>query len=332
MRTKWVSITIALLLVAVFIFQVYKKNQSVLTNIRVGWQIPWATEGQLVQVLKHKEFLKNEKLNAEFTGFASGAPLNEAALSGKVDVIFTADQPAATLLSKNPDWVIIGRLMYNRVSLYVAPNSPIKSGSDLKGKTVAMPFGAAAQRLAYKIQKDAGLDPAKDVNNINLDIYEQASLITDKNASKWGKIDAVAGFDPTPAVFEEKGLTKNIAVGKVVSVIMMPKSYIDANPEAPTQFLRAFRESYKYYRDNVAEVDQWYKDESKLNVSSKALEISAGLEPNLKKDEQINIGFTDEDYAILQEAADFIYSTKLISKQVDMKDHINLNYLKEIDN
>ena len=124
------------------------KNEEVLIPIRVGWQVPWATEGQLVQTLKHTEILKNHGLTGDFKGFDYGGPLNEAALAKQVDVIFTADQPAATLLSKNPNWKIIGRLMYNRVSLYVPPKSPIETSKDLKGKTVAMPFGAAAQRMA----------------------------------------------------------------------------------------------------------------------------------------------------------------------------------------
>ena len=49
--------------------------------------------------------------------------------------------------------------MYNRVSLYVPPKSPIVSVNDLKGKTVAMPFGAAAQRMVLKAEQEAGLNP-----------------------------------------------------------------------------------------------------------------------------------------------------------------------------
>ena len=54
----------------------------------------------------------------------------------------------------------------------------------------------------------------KDVKNINLGIYEQNPLVTDKNAVKWGDIDAMAGFDPVPAVFEEKGLVIDICYYK----------------------------------------------------------------------------------------------------------------------
>lgn len=307
------------------------KQNAELINLRIGWQVPWATQGQLTQILKNTNILEKNGLKGEFKGFTFGGPLNEAALAGEVDVIFTADQPAATLLSKDPDWAIIGRLMYNRVSLYVPPKSPIETVADLKGKTVGMPFGAAAQRMALKAEKDAGLDPKKDVNNVNLDIYEQSDLVRNPNATKWGNMDALAGFDPTPAIFEEKGLIKTLAVGKVVSVMVMSKDYIQKNPEAPVKFLKAFHAAYDYYRNNASVANEWFTAESKLAITPKALEIAASIEPNLsvKSSDEIRLGFTDDDYKILQEAADFIYDQSLVKTKVVMNDHIDLSYLQK---
>lgn len=301
-----------------------------LTSIKIGWQIPWATQGQLTQILKHTDILKKHSLKAEFKGFTFGGPLNEAALAKQVDVIFTADQPAATLLSKSPDWVIIGRLMYNRVSLYVPPKSSIEKVADLRGKTVGMPFGAAAQRMALQAEKDAGLNPAKDVNNVNLDIYEQSDLVRDPDAIKWETMDALAGFDPTPAIFEEKGLIRNLAVGKIVSVIVMSRDFIKMYPEAPVKFLKAFYDSYDYYRNNVKESDDWFTKESNLSITPKALQLASGIEPNLqvKSKKDIRIGFNDGDYKTLQEAADFIYDQSLVKTKVNMRDYIDLSYLK----
>jgi sulfonate transport system substrate-binding protein len=316
-----------------YFLAVYKGGQKTTKNsnpiIRIGWQIPWATEGQLVQVLKHTSILENNKLSGDFKGFSFGGPLNEAALAGNVDVVLTADQPAATLLSKSHDWVIIGRLMYNRVSLYVPPKSAIQTVADLKGKTVAMPFGAAAQRMAYKAEISAGLDPSKDVKNINLDIYAQSDLVRDQNAAKWGEIDAMAGFDPTPAIFEGKGLIRNLAVGPVVSVIMMSKKYIAANPEAPTKLLGSFLEAYDYYRLNVSQADSWFTAESKLDVTSDALALAASVEPNVsaKNKKDISLDFTAGDYTSIQEASDFLLAQKLIIAPVIMKDYIDLAYL-----
>lgn len=330
-----------ILLVTVLIFgfvasgnkfvQKSSKQNAQLTDIRIGWQVPWATEGQLTQILKNTNILQKNGLKGEFKGFNYGPPLNEAALAGEVDVIFTADQPAATLLSKNPNWVIIGRLMYNRVSLYVPPKSPIKTVADLKDKTVGMPFGAAAQRMALRAEKDAGLDPKKDVNNVNLDIYEQSDLVRDPNSTKWDNMDALAGFDPTPAIFEEKGLIRTLTVGKVVSVIVMSEDYIKTNPEAPVKFLKAFHAAYDYYRNNRLTADEWFTAESKLTITPKALEIAASIEPNLSVDSanKIRLGFTDEDYDTLQEAADFIFDQSLVKTKVIMKDYIDLSYLQK---
>lgn len=302
-------------------------------QIRIGWQIPWAVEGQLTQILKRTDILEDNSLQGDFKGFSYGGPLNEAALAGEVDVIFTADQPAATLIAKDPKWKIIGRLMYNRVSLYVPVKSPIKTVAGLKGKTVAMPFTAAAQRMALKEEKDAGLDPQKDVNNINLGIYEQSDLVKDQNAIKWGKIDAMAGFDPTPAIFEDKGLVRNLKVGKVVSLIVMSEEYIAAHPEVPARFLKAFRQAYAYYRDHQEQADQWFIQEAKLDITPRALSIASGIEPNLDLNNRsgISIDLSEDDQEIMQEAADFIFEQKLIKQEVIMKDHTDLSYLRNIE-
>ncbi len=62
--------------------------------IRLGWHVPWATQGQLVMGLKYTNIPKLVAIELDFIGFSYGGPLNHAALSGKVDVLLTADQPA----------------------------------------------------------------------------------------------------------------------------------------------------------------------------------------------------------------------------------------------
>ena len=331
---KKIIVLVAVIAIAVIAIAYTSKNDvsetpKNLTSIRIGWQTPWATQGQLTQVLKHTDLLEKNGLQGEFKGFEYGGPLNEAALAGEVDVLFTADQPAAILMSKNNDWKVIGRLMYNRVSLYVPPQSPIQTIAELKGKTVAMPFGAAAQRMALKAEQDAGLDPKKDVNNINLGMLEQTDLVKDAAATKWDTIDAMAGFDPIPAVFEEKGLVRNLATGKIVSLIVMNGKYIEQHPEAPVQFLKAFRGAYDHYRLNTEQANAWFVEEAKVNITPGALAIASAIEPNVSaaSADDIFIDFTDEDYAIMQEASDFLLNQGILKSSFVMKDHIDLNYL-----
>jgi ABC-type nitrate/sulfonate/bicarbonate transport system substrate-binding protein len=111
----------------------------------------------------------------------------------------------------------------------------------------------------------------------------------------------------------------------------MNKEYIKKNPEAPVQFLKAFNGAYSYYKNNVEQADKWFIEESKLKLNSKPLEIASSVEPNLKakSDEEIRIGFIDDDYKVMQEASDFLLEQGLIKEKVVMKDFVDLQYLKK---
>lgn len=307
------------------------KSEAVET-VRVGWQTPWATQGQITQSLKHTNALALNSLAGDFKGFSYGGPLNEAALAGAVDVLFTADQPAATLLARSGDWRIVARLMFNRVALYVPPASAITSVQQLKGKTVAMPFGAAAQRAALKAMREAGLDPDRDVTLMNLDIYEQNAVVQSGTPQSWGKIDAMAGFDPTPAIFEHRRVARMLDVANVTSVVVMSKEMIERRPEVARRFLRSFILAYYYYATHTRQADDWFQSESRLSLEPEVLALAASVEPNVRATEprQIDVALHDETVEKLQEAADFIFERKLVPLRVIIRDHIDRGLLSSI--
>lgn len=299
------------------------------SEVRVGWQTPWATQGQLVQVMKHTDVLATEDLDGSFVGFPFGGPLNEAALAGSVDVVLTADQPAATLLARDGAFTIVGRLMYNRVAIYVPPDSPIQEVADLQGARVAMPFGAAAQRDALAAIEAAGLDPANDIEAVNLDVLEQAAIVQSGSSSSWGDLDALVGFDPTPAIFEAQGQARMLHVGQVVAVIMMADQFLQ-DEEVARRFLRAYVKSWAYYAEHRDAADDWFKAESGLTFEgSGPLDIAASVEPNASagSTDELSVILSDDDLAVLQEAADFIADHELVPTRVTMADHVDQSLL-----
>lgn len=297
--------------------------------VRVGWQTPWATQGQVVQVLKHTNALELRGLKAEFKGFNYGGPLNEAALAGEVDVIFTADQPAATLLARGSKWTIVGRLMYNRVAIYVPPDSDIRTVAELKGKRVAMPFGAAAQRVALKAIQDAGLDPDKDVTSINLDIYEQNNIVQAGDRRSWGSVDALVGFDPTPALFESKGLARMLYVGRVVSLVLISDDYLRRHPDESKRFLQAFIRSWHYYATHQEQANEWFLRESRLQFDPSVLNIAAAVEPNIKARsvQDIRATLNQEDIDTMEAAARFLHDRRMAPVLVKMSEHYDPSYI-----
>src|SRR3989339_10344 len=264
------------------------------TKIRIGWQVPWATQGQIVQILKHTDILKKNGLEAEFVGRTYGPELNAAALGGEIDVVLTADQPAAALFSKDKGWIGIGRLMYNRTSTYVPINSSINTIKELKDKTIGIPIGAAAERVTNE------------------------ALIRN-------------GFDPNPAIFESRRYVKVLDVGKVCSLVLMNNDFIKKNPKVAEKMMQSIFDAYDYYRKNVEQANKWFMQESRLNdIDQNACNIAASIEPNIKVEDRakMRVYFIEEDFEIMQRAADFI-ETK-IGKRVNMKEFVNNIYVKDI--
>lgn len=290
-------------------------------RLRLGWQVPWATQGQLVQVLKHTDLPERNRLRVEYRGFSYGGPLNEAALSGAVDVLLTADQPAAMLIARDPEWVIVGRLMYNRVAIYVPPASPVRRLADLRGKRVGIPFGAAAHRFALAVLDSAGVHPDTGFRALNLDIYEQSAVVAAGDAATWQGLDALVGFDPTPAIFEARRQARMLAVGTVVSLVVANRRYLRDHPGAVARFLKSLHEAYWFYGQNTDVADRWFSQESGLRFDPAVLGIAAAVEPNVsaRSPDAVTLELTDRDFRVLDEAAAFVHAHGMVPRRVDMR-------------
>jgi sulfonate transport system substrate-binding protein len=282
--------------------------------IRVGWQTSWATQGQLSVILQQSDILKSLGFEPTFVGFSYGAPLNEGALAGEVDVLFTADQPAIALCNRDKTWGMIGRLMYNRVGTFVPPESDVKTVADLKGKTVAIPFGAAAHRETLGAVTAAGMDPTKDINAVNMGIKEIAVLAKSK---KWDTVHAGSAWDPVFAQLESSGMVRTVAQGLVTSVVVMDDDFVKANPGADAKFMKGMAKAYAQYKGDTSKANQAFKTASKLDFSLEALDLAASVEPNLAADKPISVNLSDADKANIQKAADFMLEAKILKTAVD---------------
>lgn len=294
-------------------------------KMRIGWQTTWATQGQLALVLQKTDILQTLGFDPEFVGFTYGGPLNEGALAGEVDVLFTADQPAIALMSRSEDWNVIGRLMYNRVGTFVPPDSPVKTPADLKGKTVAIPFGAAAHRETLGALESAGLDASEDVTAVNLGIQELVALVgAGAEGGKWGTIDAGSAWDPAYANLEHSGAVRSVASGVVTSVVVMDNAFVSKAPGADARFMEAMFLAYDYYRTHQAEVDQWFLEAAKLDFDPGVLTLAASVEPNLGVNtrDHVRVWLNDDDMANLQKASDFMVEAELLKQPFEVRGRV----------
>jgi len=247
--------------------------------IRIGWQIPAATQGQVLQVLKRTNVLESHGLKPVFVPFSYGAPQVEAAYSGELDVFFSGDQPAINLIARGGKWKIVGRLFEDGVGIIVPPGSPITRTEDLKGTTVASPFGSVAHRDAFREQEAAGLDPRTDVTNENLDILEIRRRVMAGGDGTWDGVDAAVVWEPIISRFELEGLARSITSRRYLGVISVSEEFIEEHPQAVVQLLIALTRSWHFLARDPDRVMQWYISDTQLDYTPESL-VSARVDSN----------------------------------------------------
>jgi ABC-type nitrate/sulfonate/bicarbonate transport system substrate-binding protein len=317
-------------LLAAFTFAAWHSTSASAEPIRLGWQIPWATQGQLVMGLKHTNIPKLAGIDLAYPGFTYGGPLNRAALAGEVDVLLTADQPALVLLSRGDRFVIVARMMYNRVCLYVPPQSNIKTLKDIEGKRLLGPVGAAAERVAFAELRAAGVNTDK-LRAGSFDMSQQSAMIkTATSKESWPGVDALYGFDPFPAIFELDGQARMLNCSNVVSVVVASRDMIEKRRPELESFLRAFALSWYHYAQSPRQVNQWFSVESRLNVGDDVLDKCASVEPNrwVKSLGDLRLTFNDADYKTLDDAMNFLVERGVVKAKFDYRKLMDLNPLK----
>ncbi len=294
-----------------------------LPTLRIGWQTTWATQGQLAQILDRTPVLREQGIEPQLVGFTYGGPLNEGALAGEVDVVLTADQPAIMLCAKSPDWAIIGRLMYNRVGTYVPADSPVQDVAGLAGRTIAIPFAAAAQRETLAALRDAGLDPVEDVTSVNLGIQEQVALVAaGSKDGRWDTVDAGSAWDPTFAELEHSGAVRVLAQGVVTSVVVMHRDTIAAHPGIDERFMASLESAYGVFRDKRDQADAWFVDAAGVDFDPAVLSLAASVEPNLEAGATITTRLSEDDLAGMERAAAFMLEAGLLKQPAEVRSFV----------
>ena len=268
--------------------------------IRIGWQMPAATQGQLVQVLKRTNVLDVHGLDPSLVPFSYGGPQVEAAFAGELDVVFSGDQPAINLIARGGKWKIVARLFEDGVATVVPPGSPINELKDLRGKTVASAFGSVGHRDAFLQQRAIGLDPDTDVNNKDVDILEIRRRVLAGGIENWNGIDAAVVWDPLLSRFQLEGLARVLASKPYLGVVSMSDSFIASHPEAAAEFLVALMRAWEFLARHPQQVMQWYIDDTQLDYKPNVL-IAARLDENFSAGSLLDVDMSlrDEDIAPL---------------------------------
>ncbi len=283
---KPIIISAIIIVISVYAFNLKSSTPSLSQNgeIQIGWQPPWINQGQIAVILQRSPILSENNISAKFIGFSFGPPMTEAALGGRLDILFAGDQPAFNLISKDPKWKILAPLVHYRSGILVPENSPIREIGDLKGKTIATGIGSTTYRDTMKMIEEEGLDPLNDIKIINLDVAEHLAFLEQGKGESWGEFDALATYDPTLTIAEHQGMVRVLRDYKSLGVVIVNNQFYEEHPKSAKRFLTAVDQSFSYYVNHRNQANEWYAQSARYSMPIELFDQMTLIEPKLQKE------------------------------------------------
>ena len=215
-------------------------------DVNIGYQLvygPWKANMEQLR----KEGLGGKSI--EFFKFTSGTEVINAMASGSIDISLNGSSPTAAGYSRGVDLQVI--YIYDNINDAEAlvVNDKITAPQDMKGKTIAVPFGSTTHFHMMFALEQLGLD-AKQVNVIDMSPPDMVAA--------WERGDIAGGFVWDPALGKMKGKGHVLLSsgdlsnwGKATFDAMVArKGFTDENPEFTCQWIKMVAAADADYRAN----------------------------------------------------------------------------------
>lgn len=247
--------------------------QSETIRVAIGTQdatINTATGGLIIReekllekYLPHDGKYKDVTYDIQWKNFTSGAPITNEQIAGKLDFGVMAEFPGVLNGVAHEKaghksifiTVLQGSVKGSGNGIVVPSDSPIQSFSELKGKTISVPFASTSHAFLLRAVKAQGWDSEKDVT-----IITQAPEVAGP-ALQANKIDAHADFVPYAELFPWRGFARKIldgsqAAGPTFHGSLVDAAYAEKYPEIVVAYLRAAIEANRL----IAEEPEKYSE------------------------------------------------------------------------
>jgi NitT/TauT family transport system substrate-binding protein len=187
--------------------------------------------------------------------YATGAPITAQMTAGKIDIGSMGDFPLLINAARGKELKQPTKLVsvtgYNLRgglnTVVVAPSSPLKSLSDLRGKKVSTSVGSAADGTLVRALQRAGIDPGKGIDKLN----QQPSVGASALAA--GSVDALSQFVAWPGQLAFQGQAKALYDGAELNLptfhgVTVREKFVKDHAGALDAFLAAQRRATDYLR------------------------------------------------------------------------------------
>ncbi|MGW7098802.1 ABC transporter substrate-binding protein [Streptomyces sp. NPDC054838] len=235
-------------------------------TVTVGYQsktINTVTAGTLLRSLGYfeEELAARGKKDGttykvDWQDYATGAPITAQMTAGKIDIGSMGDFPLLINAARGKELKQLTRLVavtgYNLRgglnTVVTAPDSPLRSLADLRGKKVSTSVGSAADGTLVRALQKAGIDPDKDIHKLN----QQPSVGASALAA--GSADALSQFVAWPGQLTFEGRATALYDGAELDLptfhgVTVREKFAEDRAGVLDDFLKAQRRATDYLRE-----------------------------------------------------------------------------------
>jgi ABC-type nitrate/sulfonate/bicarbonate transport system substrate-binding protein len=300
-----------------------------LKPVRIGWQPTTTVEAQVAHTLAKTNILEGNGLKGEFIMFTYGPAVNEALISGAIDVGFIGDMPSVSLLATGAPVTIVARQSVFRGSILSTVKSGVRSLTDLKGQKIYGPYGSSIYRSALNMITESGLQPGRDVEVVNMGFADLA------DALKGGRIDVLFVWDPWIELFVTENLARELkADTSLTMVIAMRDDYVKSAPNVVERFLKAHKEALLFAATNHSLVNEWFRQpEPARRLSPQIIDTATAYDPawTAQKLADIRLAFSSEEFERYKDVARFAQQLKITPVLAPIELKTNLETARKLD-
>jgi sulfonate transport system substrate-binding protein len=300
-----------------------------LKPIKIGWQPTTTVEAQIAHTLAKTDILERNGLRAEMTMFSYGPAVNEALISGAIDVGFIGDMPSVSLLATGAPVTVVARQSVFRGSIVAASKSAIKTVADLKGRKLYGPYGSSIYRSALTMLKEAGLQPGRDVEIVNMGFADLS------DALKAGRIDALFVWDPWIELFVSEGLGREVKSDTTLTmVVAIRDSLVKGLPDTVERFLKSHKEALLYAATNKPLANEWFRQpEAARRLDIKIIDVATAYDPawNARKLSDIRLAFSAVEFERYKDVAKFAQELKITPVLSPVETKTDLTIARKLD-
>jgi len=270
----------------------------------------------------------NVAFKFDWQNFTSGPPVTNGMMANKIQIGMMGDYPllingANGQQSKGNETQLVAVIAYNAFGagngVVVNKDSPYYQLSDLKGKSVSVPFGSAAHGMLLQAMQARGW--SDDYWNL---VSQTPEIGTTNLQEK--KIDAHADFVPFAELLPYRGFARKIFDGAETKIptfhgIVVRKDFADKYPEVVVAYIRAMMDADDWVRKNpklaAEKIAQWTKIEKEVVYIFLGPDGIHTLDPTIKP---ILVNAIKTDFGVLQKLGRV--------KQFNVDAWVNESYLR----